>query len=277
MEQEVTVEMLKDSTFDLEIVKYEKWNGERDKEKENNKERMKKWVKIDTHILDDPKVSALPPLHAFSYLRLIFLRGALGRPLKGLTLPWCQARMTFPGCSAGPLLIKLLKLGLIEINNVTKKSPRSDKKRSDKKRSDGADPEITKTEVQRPPKKEDPPPAVATENAQQVIKVFVNAHRTRYGNHTTPHIGPKEAGLAKNLLKTYKVEQLSLMFQVYVQMEDRYFLSKAHDLPTFCANINTVKLALQKGRKAPNEKGFNEYVEELERKNEQRALPEATR
>jgi len=270
MEEEVTAEMLRESSFDIDIPKYEKWNPGGD--------RHRRWIKFDVNFYEDPKIMSLTPAQREVFLRLLAARARLGGRIKGATREVATRLVGANGGHTVSYLLKLLKLKLIDLSNFKSPHSKEDIIREDKIRDHQRIPKpASPAKVDRKKNADPPPPPVVTENAQHVIRAFVDAHRSRYGPETTPHIGPKEAGMAKNLLATYNVQQLGLMFQAYVQMEDRFFLAKAHDLPTFCSNLNAVKLALQKGRKNPNEKGFHEYVEELERKGEQRSLPETAR
>lgn len=110
--------------------------------------------------------------------------------------------------------------------------------------------------------------AVATRGAQNfekgkarlVLAAYVDAFQGRYGKQTRPDMGGRVQGLVKTLLKTYPTERLSMLVQAYLQMEDRWFVTKCHDFPTFYENIGKVGVCLDKG-KPTTEKTWEDIID----------------
>jgi hypothetical protein len=75
---------------------------------------------------------------------------------------------------------------------------------------------------------------------------YCEAFKAVYG--TNPHITGAAAGMAKNLLKSMGLDQASDLVRTYLTMKDPFFVTKGHDLPTFVANINKVKIRHDTGK-----------------------------
>lgn len=89
---------------------------------------------------------------------------------------------------------------------------------------------------------------------QALVKSYCDAFKLRYG--LNPPIDGKAAGLATNLLKTLPLERAILLVQAYIQMDERWFIEKCHDFPTFTQNITKVAVALFNGTNDPQEKSY---------------------
>lgn len=85
------------------------------------------------------------------------------------------------------------------------------------------------------------------ERVARIIGTYIKAFQARYGEKTRPSVSGKVIGQLKNLLKTHTEERLTLMVQVYCQMEDSWFLKKHHDITTFLENLNKIAVALDTG------------------------------
>ena len=77
------------------------------------------------------------------------------------------------------------------------------------------------------------------------IANYYDAYQSRYC--ANPVITNKDSNLIKSVLATSKPEDVATLLQVYLQMDDPWFATKRHDIPTFTANLNKISLALQKG------------------------------
>lgn len=80
------------------------------------------------------------------------------------------------------------------------------------------------------------------------IGTYVKAYQGRYGEGARPEIGGQVQGQIKKLLADTPLERACSLIQTYCQMEDPWFLTKAHDFGSFMANLNKVGLALDTGR-----------------------------
>lgn len=102
--------------------------------------------------------------------------------------------------------------------------------------------------------------------ARNVLGAYALAFKNRYG--ANPTLRGKDAGAALRLLKDIAEERLSQMVQVYVQMDDKWFLTRKHDFDTFEKNINKISVALQTGvddsRKKTSYEEFQEYKKQDE-------------
>lgn len=87
-----------------------------------------------------------------------------------------------------------------------------------------------------------------------LVKSYCDAFKARYG--LNPPIDGKTAGLASNLLKTMPLERAQALVQAYLQMEDKWFLIKCHDFPTFTQSITKVAVSLFHGTVDPHEKNY---------------------
>lgn len=99
-----------------------------------------------------------------------------------------------------------------------------------------------------------------TGKARLVLAAYVEAFQGRYGKQTRPDMGGRTQGLVKALLKSYSTERLQLLLQAYLQMEDRWFVTKCHDFPTFYENIGKVGVCLDKG-KPTTEKTWEDIID----------------
>lgn len=110
--------------------------------------------------------------------------------------------------------------------------------------------------------------------ASFLIAVYVKAWQARWGTKARPDLGSKSQGVLKRCIKggDRTIEQLALMLQAYCQMDDKWFVTKTHDLITFEANLSKIALALDKGRSNPTERTWQDILAEEEAERAQRAL-----
>jgi hypothetical protein len=80
---------------------------------------------------------------------------------------------------------------------------------------------------------------------QDFIRCYCANFESYYS--TNPVIGRKEAGLAKNILKTISLDLAKELVQVYFQIDNPWFHKRNHDLATFSMNLSTVKIAHSTG------------------------------
>jgi hypothetical protein len=109
------------------------------------------------------------------------------------------------------------------------------------------------------------PPKLGTSNSR-LIGEYIKAYQTRY--KARPVIDNRTQGLVKTILKAVSEEQACEMVQAFVQMNDPWFIKKAHDFPTFYENLTKVSMALQTGQDhgaGPKKKTFEELLAEQEK------------
>lgn len=99
----------------------------------------------------------------------------------------------------------------------------------------------------------------------RVIATYCSSYKARY--QARPEIDGKTIGLINGLLKTHSPEKICDLLQVYLQMNDPWFIKKAHDFSTFRENLTKVSAAMQTGTDlgAPvKKKTWQELVDEEE-------------
>jgi hypothetical protein len=106
---------------------------------------------------------------------------------------------------------------------------------------------------------------------QEFIGAYVKAFQSRYPGGR-PDLSPKVQGGIKRLLAGMPLDRACAMIQVYLQLDEPWFKTKAYDFGTFEQNLSKVGLALDTGRD-PSEtrhKGIGELLAEEEAENERR-------
>lgn len=81
----------------------------------------------------------------------------------------------------------------------------------------------------------------------QLIGGYIDAFRLRYGKNARPDVGGRVQGQMKALLKDHPVPRLLALIQAFCQMDDPWFVKKAHDFPTLYENLGKVQTALRNG------------------------------
>lgn len=119
-------------------------------------------------------------------------------------------------------------------------------------------PSLTKTTKQNSlrasPQSVEPQEAPKGDSPGRVfVREYVLAYQKRYGPETRPEITPKVAGQLKRFLASTPLPRAIELIQVYLQMDDRWFLTKCHDVTTFLENLNKVSLARATGEQPGNE------------------------
>jgi len=150
-------------------------------------------------------------------------------------------------------------------------SDRLDKKRRDKKRGD-----LSEGATSIPPTAVSPASQVETRTpARDLIVEFIKAYEGRY--KTRPVIDGRTQGLVKQVLKAVPLERAKLLVQCYLQLEEPWFKTKAHDFVTFYENLTKISTSLDAGKlvgtdAGPREKDWREIVRE--RENDRRSIRE---
>lgn len=117
--------------------------------------------------------------------------------------------------------------------------------------------------------------AGAPSPSSQFIGAYVLAYRKRYGEKARPDIGGKVQGGIKRLLGGMPLERACEMIQVFLQMDDQWFLTKAHDFGTFEQNLTKVGLALDTGKSGGMAEWERTVLAEEARKNGTERLSDA--
>lgn len=91
----------------------------------------------------------------------------------------------------------------------------------------------------------------STNRSADFIGIYVKAFQKRYPG-SRPEISGKVLGQIKTFLKDRTFERSCDLIQAYFQMEDPWFLKKAHDFSTFLSNIQKISTSLDMGVEDPN-------------------------
>jgi hypothetical protein len=106
---------------------------------------------------------------------------------------------------------------------------------------------------------------VAESPSAKFIGTYVAAFKKRYGEKSRPDVGGKVQGGIKRLLSSTPLDRACDMIQVYLQMDDDWFKTKAHDFGTFEQNLTKVGLALDTGKKRGGRSQWDEEMLAKER------------
>jgi hypothetical protein len=90
------------------------------------------------------------------------------------------------------------------------------------------------------------------------IAAYVAAYSKRYGEGTRPFLDGKTLGGIKRYLGSVGIERACDLIAAYCQMNDSWFVTKAHDFETFAQNQNKITLALDTGRMTTSQEAKGE-------------------
>jgi hypothetical protein len=90
------------------------------------------------------------------------------------------------------------------------------------------------------------------------IAAYVAAYSKRYGEGTRPFLDGKTLGGIKRYLGSVAIERACDLIAAYCQMNDSWFVTKAHDFETFAQNQNKIALALDTGRMTTSQEAKGE-------------------
>lgn len=98
-----------------------------------------------------------------------------------------------------------------------------------------------------------PLPDKIQNNVGFFIGRYVRAYQKRYGPKARPELRDgKTQGLISTFVKSQPVERACQLIEAYLQMDDKWFLTKSHDFGTFKENLQKVGLALDTGNQSPS-------------------------
>jgi hypothetical protein len=77
------------------------------------------------------------------------------------------------------------------------------------------------------------------------IKTYAEVFNAKY--KTNPVITGKQVGLVKTILKSMSADKACELVQVYLQMTEKWFETKSHDIETFYGNLQKISVAAANG------------------------------
>jgi hypothetical protein len=83
------------------------------------------------------------------------------------------------------------------------------------------------------------------------ITKYVQAYQKRYGEKARPDLRGKVQGQIKRFVQETPTERAINLIEVFCQMDDPWFKTKAHDFGTFLENLSKIGLALDTGQQRP--------------------------
>lgn len=123
MQTENDIKELLKGEFDLEIPNFEKWNppilNRQTKQPIDNQRRD--WVSVSVDFWLDRKFHGTTPTLRDLWVKLLCVRAASGKRLRSVTVAWLQRRVGVQAASVERDIVKLLKLGLIDVAKTRKK------------------------------------------------------------------------------------------------------------------------------------------------------------
>lgn len=102
------------------------------------------------------------------------------------------------------------------------------------------------------------PDSVQPNLSGKFIAAYVAAYSKRYGQGTRPFLDGKTLGGIKRYLGSVAIERACELISAYCQMNDSWFVTKAHDFETFAQNQNKIALALDTGRMTTSQEAKGE-------------------
>jgi hypothetical protein len=97
-----------------------------------------------------------------------------------------------------------------------------------------------------------PPTAAIGSPTGYVIGAYVRAYQARYGEAARPDLRGKVQKLIRVFAEEVGPRRGADLVATYLQMDDPWFKTKAHDFETFLANQNKICLRLDTGKDAPS-------------------------
>lgn len=88
---------------------------------------------------------------------------------------------------------------------------------------------------------------ILDDSPSKFIARYCEVYKQKYS--VNPVITPQVSGLAKKIVQQLGLMRACALIERYLQMNDRWFITKHHDLPTFWGNLNKVELFKQTGVK----------------------------
>lgn len=118
----------------------------------------------------------------------------------------------------------------------------------------------------RTPKPKEVRDAELNTSVRNVVAAYAMAYKNRY--KANPTLTGKDLGVLKTLIKDLGENKMAQLVQVYVQMEDKWFITKKHDITNFQQNISKIGVSLQTGQDDARKKTTQEELEEYQRQEE---------
>lgn len=84
------------------------------------------------------------------------------------------------------------------------------------------------------------------ENTAKFIAAYVIAFQARYGPMNRPDLSKRVQGQIKTFLADHSLETAIELIEIYLKMDDTWFVTKCHDFTTFTMNLN--KIGIHKSR-----------------------------
>jgi hypothetical protein len=107
-------------------------------------------------------------------------------------------------------------------------------------------------------------------DVRRFIATYIDAYRARY--KADPVVDGKNVGIARRIVESLGDERSCQAAQVYLQMPDKWFETKCHDLASFEQNLNPITKALQTGLTS-EQSSEQSFWDEVWRDDESRKVP----
>lgn len=91
-------------------------------------------------------------------------------------------------------------------------------------------------------------PTASVVLTNEVIAVYCDEWKKRYPSHSSPIILPASAKHMKTLVEAIGIEKAKTLVTAYLQMNDKWYVTKRHDIWTLVNNIQAVQQFAESGR-----------------------------
>lgn len=184
----------------------------------------------------------------------------------GLVVNWNHQKIDKPKVPTIKVKdIQWLAIGVSTIARDKSKTPRrkdrigsgSDRIGSDPK---GAAGKVAKPKVPRKPKPSNlvsllPAQQAEPSGVKEIIALYCECWKLKYDSY--PPIGQKEAGMIKNLVKDHGKPKAGDYVAAYLDMNDSWYLTKRHDIPTMLGNLNAIVQYIATGKMITRKEAIN--------------------
>ena len=242
---EITADLLRKSTFSLDVVNFEKWNPGGDKHR--------RWIKLDVNFLEDPKITRLSAAETLVFIGLMVARARVGGRLK-LGSVLVVSRLTHARAEVvSRSLVKLLELRLIDLTDLEPTRAREDKIREDKIRKDTRD--IQKTRVaaapETPVKTSEPQATPATRidpasETRPTWEAYIESYITRY--KVPPTRNATTNAQMKQFVKRVGAEDAPGIVGFYLKHNDFLYVKTLHPVNLMLRDAEGLRTQWLKGK-----------------------------
>ena len=80
-----------------------------------------------------------------------------------------------------------------------------------------------------------------------MIAFYCEQWKTKYKSDKSPPILPQHAKSIKTVIQQVGSERAKVLIEAYLRMDERWFVTKSHDIPTMVANLTAITKFVENG------------------------------